>query len=358
MWVHFALFVPILICGALLHIQGFDINTKKLCYTVTFSLLFLIAAFRSINVGNDTAEYAMIYTGINESTSFIDALRHTRYEPGFVLLYYILSRFHLNFTWVLIIVTFFYLASVYIFINKYAKDTGLAIVLFFTYAGYYHIYNQIRECLAGAIFLFGVSLLIKRKYLGYFVLCTVAMTFHTSAIILFIVAFIPHIGLQSENEKLKFWILLFGAIIGFECVLNYVLKVIPQYQHYLVSYGIGEAKLASLGTVVIYCTPFVCFYFFKAYMYRHIEVTDSILDKLMLIECIISICSLQFNLMDRFLIYFQLPFIVSMSRLVYGFEKPNKTTAFVILTCISFVYLTLTLLLRSNWYGIFPYSFV
>ena len=115
MWIHFVIVLLIFLFSYV----GYKYipNNKILCISI-FVPLFALAAFRSINVGNDTKEYFRIFQIISNQSSITSALTVSRYEPGYIIYNYLLSRFTDNFQWVLAINAGIYLTAVLYFLNS------------------------------------------------------------------------------------------------------------------------------------------------------------------------------------------------------------------------------------------------
>ena len=84
----------------------------------------------------------------------------SRFEIGYVFLNYFVAQIGGNFTVLLGFISIIYLSSIFRFIGKYALSNSIAILLTFTFSMFYDLLNVGRQCLAVAIFLYGIDYLI------------------------------------------------------------------------------------------------------------------------------------------------------------------------------------------------------
>ena len=93
-----------------------------------FLLFYVFAAFRSLEVGNDTQEYYRIFRLISNQQSLTTALTVSRYEVGYIIYNYVISRVTSNFQWILAINSGVYIGASIWFVNKYSTSFKKAII--------------------------------------------------------------------------------------------------------------------------------------------------------------------------------------------------------------------------------------
>ena len=90
----------------------------------------------------------------------------------------------------------------------------------------------------------------------------------------------------------------------------------------------------------------------------------SVFDMLLFFDLVVAAASIGFNLFDRLENYFSLGYIIVVVNAICSLndkdmvQKNNKIIATVLVVTLSFAYMTATVVFRSSWSGIFPYSFV
>ena len=125
MWIHFL----ILILIYLITYFGCLHNKKsKYMFIGLFLLFYVFAAFRSLEVGNDTQEYYRIFRLISNQQSLTTALTVSRYEVGYIIYNYVISRVTSNFQWILAINSGVYIGASIWFVNKYSTSFKKAII--------------------------------------------------------------------------------------------------------------------------------------------------------------------------------------------------------------------------------------
>lgn len=363
MWIHFLLFVVLLVI--ILINRGTQQKSKGIIICA-FLIFFCFSAFRAYDVGNDTYEYHRIFVRICACTSLREALSSTRFEFGYALLNYVVSRFTKNYTILLLLINAFYYWSSFNLIKKYGKDMGRIILLFFSLQLAYDPLVIQRQCIAMAFFYFAIPALIKRKKLQYCLLILLACLFHISSIILFALVFITNYDF-SDRRIVRIWTgSLFIGLMLIWCAVPFVLKLFPYFEHYFYkSAYTGSVRAASIALFSTRLLPFVAMkLFFPSFYLGKMTKVDGLFHKLALLDLMIIILSIGFNLFDRFESFFTLSYALFLDRNLFYYpendfrDKNTKLMLKLFFICIFFFYITTVVIWRSNWLGIFPYSFV
>ncbi|QCT71200.1 EpsG family protein [Eubacterium sp. AM05-23] len=357
MWLHYCIF-GVLILLSLLYNPNNKIS-KKFYIAFVFIIFFILATFRAIDIGNDTQEYYRVFELIRLKSSLTQAINFTRYEIGYVVLNYLVGKVTSNFSVVLAIVASFYLISVLRFIRKYAVSVSNVIILSFTFSMFYDVMNITRQCISVAIFLFAVDYLIERKAIKYFSLVVVASLFQTMSIVLLLLYFSPKTDFQKASDVVK-WIGIIGiALIALGYITQIVQYLFPYYAHYFnTSYAEGGARSASFLFFIIRIGIVVFIWLLDGFKdFKNFNNEKNVFFQLMLLDCIVAAMSISFNMLDRFENFFCLGFIITISNTIGSFKKNKRIFANFMVIFLSFIYITIFLIFRSNWYGLFPYHF-
>ena len=88
-------------------------------FILFFVTAFILVAFRSENVGNDTASYVAFFNVAGYYDSLQELLNNTRFEPGYVLLNYFVSRMTDDYTIFFLIYSLVNLGCTIYFFRKY-----------------------------------------------------------------------------------------------------------------------------------------------------------------------------------------------------------------------------------------------
>lgn len=357
MWMHFGIFVAILFLG-LFYKSGSKVN-KKLYMVSVFMIFFILSTFRSVDIGNDTKEYFRVFKLICSSNSLSNAIGLTRYEIGFVTLNYVISRVTTNFAVLLGGVTVFYLFSILRFVKKYALSVTTAVTLCFTFFMFYDVMNIIRQCISVAIFLFAIDFLIERKPVKYIFSIIIATLFQSMSIVLIFLYFLPKTDFKKVRDFVK-WIFIGVIALG---LLSYMSKIVgyvfPYFSHYFsTKYAEGGARSASILFFLIRIM-IVLFVWLIGGLKNHDSSNKktNVLMQLMLSDCIVAAMSISFNMLDRLENFFCIGYIIVISNAICTLKKDNRIVANAIIITVTFIYMTVLLIYRSNWYGFFPYQF-
>ncbi|WP_018757164.1 EpsG family protein [Paenibacillus terrigena] len=364
MWLYYGLVVYILILAFVLWGMHNEDQKKKIYLFLTFGLFFLLAAFRSNSVGNDTLTYIKLF----ETTQYSGIANFgERYEIGYLVLNKLLGYISSNPQIILIATSIIIIFGYWRFVWKYSMMPWLSVYLFFTMGYFGATLNTIRHNIAIVILLLSFDFILKRK-LSYFVaLVLLASLFHNTAII-FIIAY-PMVMLRL-NYKTVF-ISLGTAIAGylfFPKMLNVIISFFPRYSYYLGGkYLDGNIRLATivdiLVSVAILSIGLIIYYKnTQSILLKESQNVESrefeILTILTLIGIVISFISLNFNLLDRAGTYFHIFSIIYLPNALKQIKNNKLYPMLVYLAIILFfVYSTIIQIYRSEWNDIFPYSF-
>lgn len=360
MWLHFLL-MGILAIAALASNESRDGGGRnRLVLWVTFVVFLVVASIRAESVGSDTPNYAKYFYGIVACDNFGDALAVSRYEAGFAAVTYLLTRITDSFNVYLLVLCSFYYGSVVVFIGKYGKSYGSAVLIAFGLAVFYDPLVTLRQSVAVGFFLIAFGDLLRRKVLRYFALIAIACSFHISAVILVPVYFLPSVTLAKASDCMKCLLLIAAACVFEGLALKVAGAVFPYYAHYFdTDYAGGGVRVASmllLGSRLL-LLALACFSNWQTYQKQ--DEGSSIVGKLnmmLLLDILIISLSLSFNLLDRLEGYFALPFVVAISNAINFKDDRDRRLCDLLAILIGFAYITTLLAFRGEWFGIFPYE--
>ena len=354
MWLHVLIFALFLFVGMT------KLNDRKKLI-IFFLPLFFLFTFRDTSIGSDTPAYFDFFIQVANTPSLADALKETRFEPGYVVLNWIIHTLNGNFNLLLGVTTAVYYGSIYIFLLKYAKNVPLAAMLLFVYAVLYDVASVMRQCIALAVILFAIDFLIEKKPLRYFALIALAMLFHNSAFIMVPIYFLPRINF-TKHRDIMLW---FGCSLGVLLVLGFgmgeLLKLFPYYSHYFTDsvYGKGGIRFASVIFFTIRIFTVLIIYYAGGFKQQRekFDREDNVFNQMMLLDCVVAAAAILFNMFDRLESYFCVMYIVSISNATVHMKRDNGIISKVLVVVLPFLWSMATLIFRSEWYSIFPYKF-
>ena len=338
MWIHFALFTTLLLPAALLGLRG-DAGRRgsPILLGITFFAFTAFSSFRAVSVGNDTVEYHRVFKAIAATDSFQEALSISRFEYGYVLVNYLVSRLTQDFNILLLITSVFVYGSAVLFIKRDAASYSLAVLFAFGMSVFYDLMLAVRQGIAVAIFLLAVPALMERKLVRY-------------VLLLLVVYLIPYMRLSTFGDWFKWGALIGIVMFSLSWLLSWLLISSAYYGHYLHSdYADGGVRSA---TVLLIITRIILLLLAATCGWNASVEADPSgrtrnLLALAVTDVALVVIALGFNLLDRIEMYLTLPFAVGLANLAAHGERPERSYVSALLVVISFAATTI--------FFLFPY---
>ena len=157
-------------------------NQKKKIIYLFWALLplALMTMFHSENIGNDTRAYTDLFEAVKEMTLKM-VLSNGRFEKGYMLFTYVLTRLFSSRQCVLIAEGAIVYLSLARWLNKWCKAPGLFVCLIVEMLEIDGWMSIQRQALAMAILFFAYDMLIEKRLLRFVVLVILAAQFHAVA---------------------------------------------------------------------------------------------------------------------------------------------------------------------------------
>lgn len=212
-------------------------------YIVGILALSIIAGGRAGSVGSDTDYYGYQIFRIAISMDWgsiwgnlmTTALGEQSFEPGYVLLNFLVSRVSHSTFWIFFVIAFltYYLTWKGLEQFKDLFPTWISMIVYLLLF-YNESFNLMRQTLAAGIVIWGLHYLRDKKYIKFTFAVLIASLFHLWAITSFVYLAVCII-LKGQLSNLKKAFILLGTII-----LLYSLPVIVAY---IVSQGWAAARI-------------------------------------------------------------------------------------------------------------------
>ena len=344
MWIHFALFAALLLAAALLGLRGSaGRRGSPVILVVAFVAFVAFSSMRAVSVGNDTAEYHRVFKAIAATDSFQEAFTVSRFEYGYVLLNYLVSRITDSFNILLFIISVFVYGSAVLFIKRYAASYSLAVLFAFGMSAFYDFTLLTRQSIAVAIFLLAVPALMERRLLRY---------------VLLIVYLVSAMRLSTFGDWIKWGALIGTSMLSLSWVMNSLAASSAYYGHYLHSdYADGGVRSATVLLIVvrIFLMLLASTCGWNAAAESDPSGSTRNLLALAVADVAMVTVSLGFNLVDRLEMYLTLPFVVGLVNLTVQGRRPERSYVSALLIVIAFAASTIFFLYRPEWYHLFPY---
>lgn len=196
---------------AILNIYFQNSKSKQLCTNICAYCIFVFFfGFRGF-VAYDWTAYFDIFNKVPNlaalSTNDITILKT---EPGFLLLISICKTIVPNYIFFQFTCTLINSTLLGLFAKRYTNNLPLVLAIFLAMSGIVFSIDLMRNSLAIFIFLNAIPFLEKRQFIPYIIICGIAATFHTSAIIYIPIYFLIH---KKWNKKILISIFMIANII-------------------------------------------------------------------------------------------------------------------------------------------------
>ena len=347
---HVILILLIGICGLLMR-SGIAL---KVYFTVSLLILTILSAFRSLNIGNDSFDYALSFVRIGEYPGIFD--NTSRYEIGYIILNKFLYYFSKDPFILFFLSSVFVTGTIFWFISKYSKSVWMSIFLFLNLRIYYFTLSGIRQSIALSIVLISFHFLHKNKKLPFILLVILASTFHSSAILFLIVYPLSKI---KYTKKVMMVYLLVALLLysTFNSFMNIVFSIFPQYLVYNGSDYFENTQVASvLDSLIVLLILFVGAFIFwksakKSYFFN-------VMLHIISIATVITLVSINASIIKRAALYFFTFSIVYIPLILNEINhKQKRLLLSYLFIVLFFAYNLIVLYYRPEWQHVYPYEF-
>ncbi|MEK0174679.1 EpsG family protein [Tetragenococcus halophilus] len=338
-------------------------NGNKIYLFITFFVLYIMSAFRSINIGNDTRDYFLMYENFGRTDNILSM--PSDIEVG----YRVLNKFlySLNPSPVLLtsITSLFVLGSIFFFIYKNSEIPWLSVMLFINLRTFYFTLSGIRQSIALAIILISYKYLKQGNFWKFVSLVILASTFHTSSLLFLIIY-----PMSRMRVKQKIIALYFGVSVVFffilERILPLILNFIPKYQSYLSSSYFESVKLASILNFLVSFSILLFGFFVLKYVKSKrkvnnelgiLSVNSNLLLHIMLLSTAFNFIAINGSIIKRAGLYFSVFAIIYIPNLIKKIKDKNiKILIIYLILVLSLAYNLVILIYRPEWQRVYPYE--
>lgn len=176
----------------------------------------LMFSFR-YRIGTDSVSYQYFFEKLLPSLGNLNIGTLTQdfvYEPGFVIFSSIIKTIFGDWLFFQIITSCMINGTIFYFLYKRTPYFFLSALLYFVLSSFSLTCESIRQSLAMVLFLWSIPYLENNKYIKYYLLLTIAFTFHYSSVILWLLPLLKwcKVNIWYSYAFLMFLFLAGGAI--------------------------------------------------------------------------------------------------------------------------------------------------
>lgn len=328
MLLHIGIIVLFFLLGMLINDSQLK-NGNKIYLFITFFILYILSAFRSVNIGNDTKEYFLMYEKFGRSDNILSM--PTDIEVGYRVLNKVLYSLDPSPILLTSITSLLILGSVFFFIYKNSELPWLSVMLFINLRTFYFTLSGIRQSIALAIILISYKYLKQRKFLKFVSLVILASTFHISSLFFLIVYPVTRMRLSQKIIALYFGMTIVVFFL-LERILQLILNFIPKYQSYLSSSYFESVKLASILDFLVSFSILLFGYFVLKYVKTKREINNeldilpdnsNLLLHIMLVSTAFNFIAINGSIIKRMGLYFSVFAIIFIPNLINKIKDKN-----------------------------------
>ena len=219
---YFYMFLFAFCVGILILNNDIKKDQKKYLEIATLFVLCIVSGTRYNLGGSDYSVYKTTFDSLPTLRVFFADFAHLHehyftfgFETGYLFLNSLVKTIGMNFYGFTLIHSVIFYVCLYIGLKRYVDNLNLLIIVFLYKLFFYNTFLSMRQSITIAIFLIAMHYIEEKKPVKYFALCTVAVFFHTAALILFPVYFIRKITLSKDKMILANVIFIPTILISF-----------------------------------------------------------------------------------------------------------------------------------------------
>lgn len=240
---------------------GHRFKKKKFFLFIAMAILFFFMAMRSISVGADTRQYCAAFKQIH-NLRWADIFTANIYgansrnwilplESGYRLYNKIIAIFSSNTQTITIINSLLIIGINYFLIKRNSKNPMLSVWLYITLGVYQTQMNVTRNAIAILIVYLSFSFIEQKKFLNYSLCVLLAVTIHTSTIVLIVLYWLINV-IKITKKKIN---IIFGTALLFASTFSnfrtYLIGFVPtRYRLYFMASG-ADLEVMAVGLVHI-----------------------------------------------------------------------------------------------------------
>lgn len=316
----------------------------------SFVILFILAGFRDFSIHNDTLPYVQHFWNSKTSGPFWIIDESDRFEPGYQI-YENLVHLYISDNPVIfnVVSAFVVLIAFYGFAQKYCKNFGVLIILYFLTNQYLTQIGVLRQSFA-VIFFYGMYIsLDKRKYLLSLLFLYLAYNMHHSSALLVLVYGCFFLKPSKNNIK----------------IMTAVSLILFFAYSYFVSGDIEDSRYLreSAEKGFFNMTGFASFINASVYLFTILKLRERVeweeredpMFMISILYCIVALLSIRIWIFVRFSMFFMPIILIYLSNLIEKSRDKSYGNFLIVYVTLAFFFL---LYVRPEWYSIYPYKFI
>lgn len=300
---------------------------NQLFVIMTATILICVAGLRW-RVGTDYWQYMYSY---QDYISISWAQLWNFNEPGIIIIAKISSLISNDYTLMFFLSSFITVGLTVKTLSKYSSMFSLSILLYIFIGSWHGSFNGIRQYLASSIIFAGHSLIINRKPLKYFALVILASLFHTTALLMIFLYFIP-----LEKLKMRHIIILMFSSIILVYSYDYILNTVGMLKGNPIVVNEYITREVSRFRIMVRFAPLMIYFLFTNRF--PLKKEDSFYLNILFINAALSFITSNSAYLARFVIYTNIFSTLSYPKLLNFNDKRVALLLKIIIIFFYFIY--------------------
>ncbi len=230
-------------------------NEKKQRITIFlfFAAFLTLLMLRDKTVGVDINRYLIHFKSVSK-LSFSEIFEAFESERGYRVLNKIISFFTTDEQMFLVIMAFLTVIPIARLYFKESEQALLSISIFLIIPNYNIVFSGLRQALAIAIVAISYKYVKEKKLIKFILLIALAMTFHTSAFIAFLIYPFYHMNI-SKGKLIAIIPAIIAILVFNKPIFEFILQFLGEYGDY-------EYEETGAYTMIILFALFLIFAYF------------------------------------------------------------------------------------------------
>lgn len=331
-----------------------NVKIKRKYYFFFFFIQFaFLSGFRGLDIHNDTLSYASHFDNVSSKGHFWE-IEKELFNPG----YLVIEKFiHNNITntvlgFNIITSTVICLCTFFLFYKK-SRHIGFAIFLYYISGEFFGQIAVLRESFAVLVGYCCILLISKKEYLKSIPLILVAISFHNSSFILFLLLLLVWTSPSTKTKVIIFFSVVF-VTYAIAPVMELVLNLLAFETKYFtegVDRGFASANGFFNGTIGLLTALFV----YMMIKNNKGNCVHPVWYDIIYVYTIISVLSLRLPILSRYLMFFSPFLFIIVSNLIFASKKNVRYG--ILVSCVLASNIIVKQQIRPEWISIFPYHF-
>lgn len=302
-------------------------KTYKRAFLWIYLFMTFLAMFRC-GQGTDYIPYGRVYEQAANSGSILNTFGMIS-DPIFGFAMYLSSSLGLSYTGFNILISGLMMLFFYPFFAKYCEKKIVALFFFYCPIFLVLIMSGIRQGFALSIFVgFMLPALLERRYLKYYLVLPLAMSFHASAVIFLVLPFFQFLLLSKTGHWVKHHLILILVVIscivlifGVNIVSLIPFDIIQRRAMYYVGHEATGNKIFAILMRILLFVPFLLVFLKRKEENERINSWYLFTFAGFFIYSFLSFSELIASRMDLYMKIFMIPLLVSTIACNSSFRK-------------------------------------